>query len=178
MDVFILEPITQTLAASVIKQVHEAKGEDINAHIMTLGGDVPAGNAISAVLRNSKSHVTTNVVGIAASMGAVISQAGDKRLIAEDAHFNIHNSAQGNVGRGTKEEHSEAVETLEKLDNVMVASLSKSGLDDKSLRDIMKLDTLLSSDEAIGLGFFDGTSKPIEATAELTLKLKEYEQIK
>ena len=130
MDVFILEPITQKLAGDVIKQVHGAKGEDINAHIMTLGGDILAGNAIASVLRNSDSHVTTNVVGVAASMGAVISQAGDKRLIAEDAHFNIHNGAQGNVGRGTKEEHLEAAETLSKLDDVMVTAFKKSGLED------------------------------------------------
>ena len=168
MDVFILEPITQSLASDVIKQVHEAKGEDINAHIMTLGGDILAGNAIASVLRNSDSHVTTNVVGVAASMGAVISQAGDKRLIAEDAHFNIHNGAQGNVGRGTKEEHLEAAKTLAKLDDVMVEAFSKSGLKDTEIRSIMKLDKLLNANEAITLGFFDETTKPIAATAELT----------
>jgi ATP-dependent protease ClpP protease subunit len=168
MDVFILEPITQELAGNVIKQVHEAEGEDIKAHIMTYGGDILAGNAIASVLRDSKSHVTTNVVGVAASMGAVISQAGDNRLIAEDAHFNIHNGGQANVGRGTKEDHIEAAETLAKLDDVMIGHLGKSGLDRDTLKSIMKLDKLLSAEEAITLGFFDGTSTPIAATAELT----------
>jgi len=168
MDIFILEPITQELAGDVIKQVHGAKGEAINAHIMTMGGDILAGNAIASVLRNSTSHVTTNVVGIAASMGAVISQAGDTRLIAEDAHFNIHHGSQANVGRGTKDEHLGAIDTLTKLDAVMLNSFKKTGLSEDELNSIMKLDKLLSAEEAVTLGFFDGTTKPIEAVAELT----------
>ena len=169
MDVFILEPITQELAGDVIRQVHGAKGEPITAHIMTMGGDMLAGNAISSVLRNSSSKVTTNVVGVAASMGAVISQAGDKRLIAPDASFNIHNGAMGNVGRGTKEEHVEAAETLGKLDESMIGAFAKTGLSRDDISTIMKADKLLTADEAITLGFFDGLSKPIQAVAELNL---------
>lgn len=169
MDLFILEPITQELARDVIKDVHGAKGEDITAHIMTMGGDMLAGNAIASVLRNSTSHITTNVVGVAASMGAVISQAGDKRLIAPDASFNIHNGAMGYVGRGTKEEHVEAAETLDKFDESMIGAFSKTGLSREDISIIMKADKLLTADEALTLGFFDGLSKPIKAVAELNL---------
>ena len=105
MNIFILEPITDTLAADVIKDVHKADGEDIDVHIMSFGGSVIAGNAISAALSNSKSKVTTNVIGVAASMGAVISQAGGERYIAPDANFNVHNAGLGSSGRGTKEEN-------------------------------------------------------------------------
>jgi len=177
MDLFILEPITDVLAKSVIKDVHEAKGEDINVHIMTLGGSMLAGNAISRTLIDSKSNVTTNVVGVAASMGAVISQAGDKRLIAEDALFNIHNGAQANVGRGTKEEHLEAADTLHKMDDIMVKSLSRSGLEKEQIKGIMSLDKLLTADEAVTLGFFDGMSEPIEATAELKTNEKDMSKL-
>lgn len=172
MDLFILEPITQSLAKEVVLDVHKAKASDeINVHIMSLGGDMLAGNAITAALKNSPAKVTTNVVGVAASMAAVISQAGDKRYIAEDANFNIHNGAIGNVGRGTKEEHRDAADTLEKMDNTMIKAFAKTGMNPDELHDLMKEDKLLSSEEALALGFFDGLSKPVEAVAHFNKQL-------
>jgi ATP-dependent protease ClpP protease subunit len=177
MDLFILEDITQKLAKDVILDINKAKGESITAHIMTMGGDVLGGNAIAASLKNSPSHVTTNVIGVAASMGAVISQAGDHRLIAPDALFNVHNSAKHIVGRPTKEEHQDAIETLEKLDASMAKAFSRTGLSDDSLKTLLKSDTLLTAKEALTLGFFDGYSEPVEALAQLTVNIKEMSKL-
>lgn len=178
MDVFIIEPITQTLAKDVIKDVHKADGKPITAHIMSLGGDILAGNAIARVLRDSKSKVTTNVIGVAASMAAVISQSGDKRLIAPDASFNIHNGAMGKTeGRGTKEDHLEAIDTLEKMDAIMVRSFAKTGLAESQIETIMKSDKLLTADEAITLGFFDGYAEPIKAVAEFNKQTNEMSKL-
>ena len=165
MDIFILEPITQKLAKDVILSIAEAKGEPITAHIMSLGGDMLSGNAIASTLKSSPSHVTTNVVGVAASMAAVISQAGDKRLIAPDANFNIHNGAMDAGARGTKEDHAEAIELLEKMDATMTQAFERSGLGLDALRTLMQEDKLLTADEAIAMGFFDGLAEPIGALA-------------
>ena len=173
MNIFILEPITDTLAASVIKDVHKADGEDIDVHIMSYGGSVISGNAISSALTNSKSKVTTNVIGVAASMGAVISQAGDERYIAPDAAFNVHNAGMSGLkGRGTKEDHKETIEILEKMDSGMIKAFSKTGLSDSDLKTIMRSDKLLTADEAITLGFFDGLSKSAQAVAEYNQNVK------
>ena len=173
MNIFILEPITDVLAASVIKDIHKADGEQIDVHIMSFGGSVISGNAISAALINSKSHVTTNVIGIAASMGAVISQAGDERFIAPDAAFNVHNAGlMGSMGRGTKEDHEDTIEILEKMDSSMIKAFSKTGLSDSDLKVIMQSDKLLTADEAITLGFFDGLSKSAQAVAEYNQNVK------
>ncbi len=168
MDVFILEEITQLLAKDIIKQVRGAK-EDIDVHIMTMGGDMLGGNAIKAVLEASPHKVTTNVIGVAASMGAVISQAGDTRLIAPDASFNIHYGGAGVSGRGTKVDHQEAINLLETLDGNMLKAFSKTGLSDQQLSTIMASDRLLSAEDSIQLGFFDGYAQPIAATALLKL---------
>lgn len=174
MNIYLLETITQKLASSIIKEVDNANGEAIIVHIMSIGGDVLGGNAIASVLRNSTSHVTTNVIGIAASMAAVISQAGDKRLIAPDANFNIHNAASERVlGRGTKEEHLEVVELLKKLDFTMLKAFNKTGLTDTELETIMESDKLISAQEAVKLGFFDGYSEPIKAVAKLNKHINE-----
>jgi ATP-dependent protease ClpP protease subunit len=172
MDLFILEPITQPMAKDIIKDVRAAKGP-IDVHIMSLGGDMLAGNAIKAVLEASPHKVTTNVIGVAASMAAVISQAGDKRLIAPDASFNIHNGGVGVSGRGTKEEHMEAAEMLESLDNNMIKAFNKTGLSEDQLKTIMQSDRLLNADQSIQLGFFDGHAKPVAAAATFNNEIKD-----
>ena len=172
MDIYILEDITEPLAKDIVLDVAKSDGKPITAHIMSMGGNVLAGNAIAASLRNSPSHVTTNVIGVAASMAAVISQAGDKRMIAPDAIFNIHNSAQDLGVRPTKEAHADAIETLEKLDDGMTAAFSKTGLSPESIQVLMRSDKLLSADEAMTLGFFDGFSQPVKAVAKLNLDIK------
>lgn len=174
MNIFILEPITPPLAQSTIERVHEASGEDIDVHIMSIGGDVMSGNAIASALRNSPSRVTTSVIGVAASMAAVISQAGDHRLIAPDANFNIHNASVGSTsGRGTKEDHQDVIEVLDKIDATMVKAFDKTGLSEDDLKTIMASDKLLTAEEAITLGFFDGYAKPIKAVAQFNKQINE-----
>ena len=177
MDIFILEPITEKLAKDVILSVSEAKGKPITAHIMSLGGDMLSGNAIAATLKSSPSKVTTNVIGVAASMAAVISQAGDVRLIAPDANFNIHNGAMQGAGRGTKEDHQESIELLEKMDATMTKAFSKSNLHEEALKDLMKEDKLLSADEALAMGFFDGLSEPIGALANYNKQIHDMSKV-
>ena len=168
MDIFILEDVTQPLAKDIIKEVRGAK-ESIDVHIMTMGGDILGGNAIKAVLEASPHKVTTNVIGVAASMGAVISQAGDRRLIAPDASFNIHHGSAGTQGRGTQEDHQKSIDTLKALDSNMLKAFNKTGLTEEQLNTIMASDTLLSAEQSIGLGFFDGYAKPIQAEALLKI---------
>ena len=177
MDIFILEPITERLAKDVILSVAAADGAPITAHIMSLGGDMLSGNAIAATLKNSPSQVTTNVIGVAASMAAVISQAGDVRLIAPDANFNIHNGAMGGVGRGTKEDHQESIDILEKMDATMTLAFAKSNLHEQALKDLMKEDKLLSAEEALAMGFFDGFSEPIGALASYNKQINDMSKV-
>ena len=178
MDLFILEDINQKLAKDIIIDIDKAKGSPINAHIMSYGGDILSGNAIAAALRNSSSKVTTNVIGVAASAAAVISQAGDNRLISPDAVFNVHNTAKHHSSeRPTKEVLKDSIETLEKLDKTMITAFGKTGLSEDSLKILMKSDTLLSAEEAMMLGFFDGYSEPVAAIASLNLEHKEMSKL-
>lgn len=173
MDIYILEPVTQELAKDVVLDIKKTpSSEAINLYIMSIGGDMLAGNAIVSALKSHKGEIVSHVIGVAASMSAVISQVADKRYISPDASFNIHNGAMANVsGRGTAEDHRVAIATLEKLDNLMVASLSRSGMNEEELRKLMALDVLLSAEEAVALGFFDGYTEKVEAVASFNQKL-------
>ena len=167
MKVFLLDVITAQMARDVVSQLEDANGEDVEVVIFSEGGNILAGNAIIHALRNSGSHITTNVIGLAASMAAIISQSGHKRLISPDASFNIHNGQMPVDGRGTKEDHIAAAETLAVMDGQMRKALNKSTLDNDSLSLLMAQDRLLSAEEAIELGFFDAYSEPVLAVAKL-----------
>jgi ATP-dependent protease ClpP protease subunit len=171
MDIFLLEDITQDSAARVIKDIHAADGKDVTLHIMSSGGSVLAGNAISAAMKTSKSKIDTNVLGLSASMASVISQAGSKRYISEGSHFNVHNAAAPTQGRGTKESHAESIEMLDQIDAQMMTAFKRTGLQDSELANIMKLDKMFTAEEAMTLGFFDEYTKPVEALHKLNNNL-------
>lgn len=56
----------------------------------TKGGDIFEGYAMFDAIRSSPCHVTVEVIGSAMSMGAVILQAGDERVIHPNATIMIH----------------------------------------------------------------------------------------
>jgi len=173
MKVFILEDISAELAKGVIRQLDTNKNQEpIEVVIFSQGGDVMAGNAIISALKNTGSHITTSVIGLAASMAAVISQVGDKRVIAEDASFNIHNSAMEPQGRPTKENHLEAANMLSAMDEIMITTLSNDTISKEDLETLMSEDILLTAKEAVALGFFDLISAPVKAVALLNKTIK------
>lgn len=166
MKILLLEEITDTLAKDVVNQLSShKKGEGIEVVIFSYGGDMLAGNAIIQALKDTGAHITTNVIGVAASMASVISQVGDKRLISPDARFNIHNGEMQPMGRQTKESHIEAALLLDKMDAQMIKAFSKSNMDSNELKALMEEDILLTADEALELGFFDSFSESIEVAA-------------
>jgi ATP-dependent Clp protease protease subunit len=167
MKVFILEPITSELAARLVPQIEAAGSDEIEVVIFSYGGDVMAGNAILYALRNSPARIVTNVIGVAASMAAVISQAGDVRRIAPDGSFNVHMGEAQPTGRQTAEAHIEAAEMLNMFDDLMIAAMDRSKLDDIELRGLMAQDRVMGAEEALTLGFFDEFSEPVQAVAQL-----------
>lgn len=60
-----------------------------------VGGDVIHGMAIYDAIANCKNHVTIKVYGHAMSMGSIILQAADKRIMSENSRIMIH---YGNLG--------------------------------------------------------------------------------
>jgi len=174
MEILLLEEITSQLAKEVIGQLSTLKDkEPIEVLIFSYGGDILSGNAIIHALKSTGSHITTNVIGVAASMAAIISQAGHKRLISPDAKFNVHNSEMPIGGRNTADNHTQAARTLEAMDAQMIKSLSKANLTTDELRELMSNDVLLSADQALKLGFFDAYSEPVAAVAKLNKSIKD-----
>jgi len=167
MKINILEDITPTLAASVLTKVEANKDKEIEVNIFSYGGDVMSGNAIISALKLSPAKVTTKVYGMAASMASAISQAGDVRMIAEDALFQPHYGAGMPVGRPTKENLMKVANSLEIVDAILLKSFGKSNLSEDKLKDLLSEDKPITAKDATSMAFFDSIMQPIEAAAYL-----------
>ena len=74
--------------------------EPINLYINSPGGVVSDGLAIHDVMRRCRHKVYTYCLGQAASMGAVLLAAGDRRFALENAQIMIHQRRRGGQVRG------------------------------------------------------------------------------
>lgn len=87
------------MAQRLIKGIHILTEADPKKPITILmnntGGDEYHGMAIYDAIRNTPCKVTVKVYGHAMSMGAVILQAADRRLMSENARVMIHYGTWG-----------------------------------------------------------------------------------
>jgi ATP-dependent protease ClpP protease subunit len=91
--------VDYSMAETVIKALHildnqdaaSMKGEKpINIIMNNIGGDVYHGMAIYDAISNCKNHVTIRVHGHAMSMGSIILQAADQRIMTRHSRIMIH----------------------------------------------------------------------------------------
>jgi len=81
------------MAESVIKAMYlleTLKSDPITIIMNNPGGDLFHGLAIYAAIQTAKSHCTIKVFGQAMSMGSVILQAADTRIMMPNSKFMIH----------------------------------------------------------------------------------------
>lgn len=105
--VFLGEEVTRDSANLVVAQLLHLESQDpdkdISLYIDSPGGDVYAGLGIIDTMNYIKPEVSTIVVGMAASMGAMILAAGQKgkRLALPNSMVLIHQPSSGVQGQQT-----------------------------------------------------------------------------
>lgn len=124
----------------------------------------PGGNVIDGLalydylvgLRRHDIHLTTVAVGMAASMGSILLQAGDNRLVGENCHVLIHKVSS--VAIGSLDELVDAVEFSKQLNRKLFQILAARST--MSVAQIEKRaerrDWWLDAEETVKLGFADG----------------------
>jgi ATP-dependent Clp protease protease subunit len=122
------------------------------------GGDVLHGLALYddlIALRDQGHHITITVRGMAASMGGILLQAGDKRIVGKNSHVLIHEISTGAVGKLSEIEDEAAF--CEKLSKQLLEILAeRSTLTPAQIkRKWRKTDWWITADEAIEYGFAD-----------------------
>jgi ATP-dependent Clp protease protease subunit len=155
--------VTDEVANSLIAQFlfleSDNPEKDINFYINSPGGSVSAGLAIYDMMQFVKCDVATYCLGMAASMGSLLLNAGTtgKRYAMPNSRIMIHQPHLGGGGIGGQvtdiEIHAkELVKTKEKLTNIYV---KHTGKEFDYLAKTMERDYYLSSEEAKSFGLID-----------------------
>jgi ATP-dependent Clp protease protease subunit len=133
-------------------------GAEITVIFNSPGGSVLDGLALFDYLRQLRSighPVTTMALGRAASMGAVLLQAGSRRVMGRNAFLLIHEVSHLSVGKVSEMEDS--VGFTKRLQQRLLAILAeRSTLGEREInRRWVRRDWWLDAEEAVALGLAD-----------------------
>ena len=132
--------------------------EPITLRLCSPGGSVFDGMMLYDFVRELRRDgisVVTYVLGYAASMGAVLSQAGTTRRIAKNAWFMVHEPSTITLGKASS--IKDEAKLMERLHDQLVGVVSeRSNLTPKQIKArCNRKDWWMSADEALAHGFFD-----------------------
>lgn len=156
---------TPVMAATVTKAMYELDSisrrrpeQPITIVFNSPGGVVTDGFTLYDFLRelSARGHtVTTKCMGAAASMGAILMQAGDERVMSPNAFMMVHEISGQN--EGSLAEMKDTLAIVEKFQNKALDILtSKSNMSRRTLANKWKkTDWYMDADEALKHGFID-----------------------
>lgn len=146
----------------------ESSAKDITMYINSPGGSVTAGLSIYDTMQFIKPHVTTVVMGQAASMGSFLAMAGapGKRYVLPNSRTMIHRVSSGTPGTSGSvhvqelefedaRRHFEESKYLNERLTQMYVDHNTAGKTYDELFATMKYDTFLTAEQAVENGFAD-----------------------
>lgn len=157
--IFLTKPVDASTMDSLIKQLLYLNGEDpekeITIYINSPGGEVQSGLAAYDLLKLMKSPIRTVCIGEAASMGAILFLAGDKRVVLPHSTIMIHDPAPGGGDlKGMKpDEMEEKLSGLKKTRDRLCGIIAETT--GKTVKQIMKKtcrDCFFTAEEALEFG--------------------------
>ena len=120
-------------------------------HLTTNGGLIDAAFSVVDCMNNLSVPVYTIIDGFVASAGTLISLAGKKRYIEENAYFLIHQLSSGVWGK--MQEITDEYENLKKLANHLVSYyVDKTKMRKKEIQEQLKHDITWNATEVIARG--------------------------
>ncbi len=158
--IFLVGPINDHVANLIVAQLlfleSENPDKDIHLYINSPGGSISAGMAIYDTMQFIKPQVSTLCIGMAASMGAFLLQAGakGKRFVLPNSTVMIHQPLGGFQGQATDIEiHAKYILSLrERLYALMAHHTGRSV--EEIARDSER-DNFLTASEALEYGLID-----------------------
>lgn len=169
-EIFLYDTIKSGDAAPFIEGLNAIeKGQPVVLRINSNGGEVFAAMAMYNALAKLD-DVTIYIDGIAASMATVIAMSSKKVIMSSNALMMIHKP--WGTPQGNADDLRDYVEILDKAEAQMIkAYVSKTGLPEKQIKEMLTKETWLDSDEALNLGFVDEISEPHQMAASIDLSI-------
>ena len=140
-----------------VKQAFDnLNGDDVEVIMTTNGGSVFSGQEIYDIIKNYSGKTTLKISGLVASIGTLISCAFDEVYISPVATFMIHNPTLGDVS-GEKSDMEKAAQLLETVERTLISAyVSKTGLGESEVSQMMAKETFMTAQETVDNGFADG----------------------
>jgi len=163
-------PGDEVFISNEIKEAGEFN--EVKVHISSVGGGVFTGWTIGNIIAGLGVKTTALIEGYCGSIATYIALKCDNVLMADTARFMIHNAGFSGL-KGNKHVLREAADQLDKIDQDLISLyVKKTGLSKEIVQDIMNKETEMTTEEAIRLGFVDGTMGPQRAIAKFDLNNK------
>ncbi len=158
--IFLVGEVNDSMAASITAQLLYLEAmdteKDIQIYINSPGGSVSAGLAIYDTMQYIKCDVSTNCIGLAASMGSFLLAGGTKgkRFALPNAEVMIHQVLGGAQGQATDVEITtkHLLRTKEKLNRMLAEN---TGRDYEVVCAATERDNWMSAQEALEFGMID-----------------------
>lgn len=158
--IFLGTPINDVVANSIIAQLlflaAEDPTKDIHLYINSPGGSITSGMAIFDTMQFIKPDVSTICVGMAASMGAFLLNAGakGKRFALPNSEVMIHQPLGGAEGQASDIEirAKRIIKLRDKLNSIMS---ERSGQPIERIEKDTDRDYFMSAQEALEYGLID-----------------------
>jgi len=129
----------------------EQKHKNIIIKLHTYGGSVFDGNLMCNALQSCKSNVELHIVGIAASMGAILSLYSRRVLIAENGFLMLH--APSGYTNGTASEHHSSMQLLKSIEENFIKKLiEKTSKTEREVRKWLIGDNWFNAQQALRAG--------------------------
>ena len=158
--IFLSDEVNDTTASLVVAQLlfleAEDPDKDIHLYINSPGGSVTAGMAIYDTMQYIKPDVSTICIGMAASMGAFLLNAGakGKRFALPNSEIMIHQPLGGFKGQATDIDiHAKRILKIKEKLNLILSENTNQDIE-KLKRDVER-DYFMEADEAKEYGIVD-----------------------
>lgn len=161
--IFLTDEVNASSTNELMKQLMYLENEDntkeITIYINSPGGAVISGLAVYDLLSLMKSPIRTVCVGTAASMGAILFLAGQKREMLPHTRLMIHDPSYSHNDIGGRKPH-EIQHELDKLNEVRESLAEivarKTGKSIEEIYDLTAEDTYYNAEEAVEFGLATG----------------------
>lgn len=138
----------QKTAQNVINDIDFWAAQSLELNVFSYGGSPHDAFAIYDYLNGFTGYSVTNIYGFCGSAMTIVACSTSKCYIGEHSFYFIHRAYRGNGKRDAE---------TRMIDDAMVSVyVKKTGLDERTIRDMMRKETVLTAADAKRLGFVDG----------------------
>lgn len=156
-------------AQEFISALKEHKGKKVTCLINSPGGSVFDALAMYNALRSNGGHITTKVIGVAASAASLVAMAGDEIVMPENTFMMIHNPWA--FAAGNADELRDFADTLDTIGSSLVKTyVARTGLAEEEVKALLDAETWLTADEAKAKGFCTRVEAALKVAASFDIE--------